>query len=679
MANETDALELPVGITEKQFLQQLARVEARLNKLAGDAPKRFVSANGNIARSFRRTTDSVSRDAGRMRGNLQNVSFQLQDIFVQIAGGQGATRALAQQLPQLLGGFGALGAGIGVAVAAFPTLIGYFSSAEEEAGDLKDTVSALQSALKLLGEAQTNLATPVDELIEKYRELAGVMREAFTEQLRIAERELKKQSEALSSAFGEAIDFEQQRGSVEALERAIAAIGRALDQGIINQEEYNSRVAELRDELDPTLSIVDQLDAALQDVANAQSLEEYARGWAVVRDFIEENRDTLEKSGVEVDDLISKSNELTIEFGNAHAASAEIAGALGMATDVASGLSGQMRDVALSASNAAAAIQLAAGSSFAAPDLNRFSGEGITQRAGGMNLEEQDRFRRDWAVKMDELEKSLRSSRSGEGRRKSSGGRSSDRDFDFFETITRETQALERQISVIGKSTAEIAAQEAKWKALDAAKRAGIAVTDEMNVKLDEQAAEVGRLTEELEKAELAQQQFEDAIDGIADAMAGALVAGESLREGLAEVFKGIAADLVRSGIHRLISNIAGSFGFGGDPLASGLRAAGLPAVNSYDGGGFTGFGSRTGGVDGKGGIPAIVHPNETIIDHTKGQKLGGGAMNIHVTVGMDESGNLQVRDIAKQEASQMGRSVAASIPSVARKAISDPRKNWNF
>ena len=43
----------------------------------------------------------------------------------------------------------------------------------------------------------------------------------------------------------------------------------------------------------------------------------------------------------------------------------------------------------------------------------------------------------------------------------------------------------------------------------------------------------------------------------------------------------------------------------------------------SFAGGGFTGFGSRTGGVDGKGGFPAILHPNETVIDHTKGQGMG--------------------------------------------------------
>jgi hypothetical protein len=38
----------------------------------------------------------------------------------------------------------------------------------------------------------------------------------------------------------------------------------------------------------------------------------------------------------------------------------------------------------------------------------------------------------------------------------------------------------------------------------------------------------------------------------------------------------------------------------------------------SFNGGGFTGMGSRSAGVDGKGGFHAILHPNETVTDHTK-------------------------------------------------------------
>ena len=44
---------------------------------------------------------------------------------------------------------------------------------------------------------------------------------------------------------------------------------------------------------------------------------------------------------------------------------------------------------------------------------------------------------------------------------------------------------------------------------------------------------------------------------------------------------------------------------------------------SSNEGGGYTGMGARAGGIDGRGGFPAILHPNETVVDHTKGQGMG--------------------------------------------------------
>ena len=47
-----------------------------------------------------------------------------------------------------------------------------------------------------------------------------------------------------------------------------------------------------------------------------------------------------------------------------------------------------------------------------------------------------------------------------------------------------------------------------------------------------------------------------------------------------------------------------------------------LDNLLSLNGGGYTGDGVRAGGLDGKGGFMAMVHPNETVIDHTKGQAM---------------------------------------------------------
>jgi hypothetical protein len=76
-----------------------------------------------------------------------------------------------------------------------------------------------------------------------------------------------------------------------------------------------------------------------------------------------------------------------------------------------------------------------------------------------------------------------------------------------------------------------------------------------------------------------------------------------------------------------------------GIAMAAATVAAGMANVAtikaqkfqaSYEGGGFTGMGARAGGIDGKGGFPAILHPNETVVDHTKGQ---GMATNVNITI----------------------------------------------
>ncbi len=84
--------------------------------------------------------------------------------------------------------------------------------------------------------------------------------------------------------------------------------------------------------------------------------------------------------------------------------------------------------------------------------------------------------------------------------------------------------------------------------------------------------------------------------------------------------------------VKRLVSTIMGgigSIGAGGGGISSTAGTT-ITAVG-MEGGGFTGYGSRTGGVDGRGGFPAILHPNETVIDHTKGQGMGA-TVNFNIT-----------------------------------------------
>jgi hypothetical protein len=82
---------------------------------------------------------------------------------------------------------------------------------------------------------------------------------------------------------------------------------------------------------------------------------------------------------------------------------------------------------------------------------------------------------------------------------------------------------------------------------------------------------------------------------------------------------------------------LGGMFGGGGGSSMAGSGSANdvLAAMgaNSFAGGGYTGSGSRSGGIDGMGGFPAILHPNETVIDHARGQSGGGVVVQNNIQV----------------------------------------------
>ena len=74
----------------------------------------------------------------------------------------------------------------------------------------------------------------------------------------------------------------------------------------------------------------------------------------------------------------------------------------------------------------------------------------------------------------------------------------------------------------------------------------------------------------------------------------------------------------------------------------NGLSGVVSNLFKSFDGGGYTGSGARSGGMDGKGGYLAMLHPRETVLDHTKGQGMtlsGGGGTSITQNFTIDARG----------------------------------------
>lgn len=119
---------------------------------------------------------------------------------------------------------------------------------------------------------------------------------------------------------------------------------------------------------------------------------------------------------------------------------------------------------------------------------------------------------------------------------------------------------------------------------------------------------------------------LEQVFDQVGDAFAAAIVKGEDFGQSMRRIFEQVAMDAISTGFSNLLSTVFGSVGsmlFGpgmttGTPLAIPASGASALMPPSFDGGGFTGYGARSGGLDGKGGFHAMLHPRETVIDHTK-------------------------------------------------------------
>ena len=111
-----------------------------------------------------------------------------------------------------------------------------------------------------------------------------------------------------------------------------------------------------------------------------------------------------------------------------------------------------------------------------------------------------------------------------------------------------------------------------------------------------------------------------------------------------------------------LIAVGAGTRSYGSRRM--GYATAGMIAgqtLASFEGGGLTGSGVRSGGMDGKGGRMAVVHPNEKIIDLHKGQSQ---TSNVNVSF------NIQANDTKGFD--ELLQSRRGQIVSMINRAIND-------
>lgn len=296
---------------------------------AGQLKAEFQSIGTEAQKSFG-AIDRGARGGGQA---LQNVGFQVQDFAVQVASGTDVSRALAQQLPQLLSGLGLVGVLFGTVTAVAIPLFMAFGMGTDKAKELEESVKALNGAMSELRSATSAAQVDPAKLFGDFGAGAAQAREVLEIQRQIAaaraENALAQTSSSLTSVFG---DFQD---AIAIGDDAVTATNRLY------------ALADVADalglEFEENVTQIEAVAQALQAVATADGPQAQADAMAGLRAAIIEAADA---GGVLSEEALILLENLT---------EAELA-ALGLATvDIASPIAAGADEAARLAQNMALA------------------------------------------------------------------------------------------------------------------------------------------------------------------------------------------------------------------------------------------------------------------------------------------------------------------------------------
>jgi len=580
----------------------------------------------------------------------RGMAQQLSQVAQQTMASGNFIQALAIQLPDMAMGFGAVGMAAGVlAGVALPLLYGMLFDTADGGKALEDQMAALSTAVDDYVSSVDAANAPQDVLIEKYGRMATEAQKALVAMSELAKVQGLQAMAATIDLVGQSL-LEVQAVSAGAARAAGSRLGLIDDYGMAADQ-------------------AERLRDALLALDHAEGLSAMAAAALTVNDALMSAFGSVEAMPAPLQEAYGHMAAIVDQASQMDAAvDASTTSMFEFVEAIYSGIGGM--DGLISQTNSLAGAALTA-----AQNMWDFLGaKGAAQKAVDPKT-----FKMAGAYQLYASSRSAapavapsapKASRGGNGGGRGGGGGRAKTEEPFFGDLEGNLQKLEREIELLGRSTDQVATLKAKWELLDRAKERGLNLDAKqagssatLREQIDLQAESVGLLTAELEAQKISQDKFESAIDGIADAMARALGQGESLRAGLASVFQGIAQDLLKSGLKSMLSNLIGGVAGGGGGFFS--KFAGAMMGKSFEGGGFTGVGSRAGGIDGRGGFPAVLHPNETVIDHTKRSGAqGGGHMTMTINVA-GARGNAEIESMVKSGVQQGMAQVRRDVPSI--------------
>ncbi|MGA0617414.1 phage tail tape measure protein [Paracoccus sp. KR1-242] len=224
----------------------------------------------------------------------------------------------------------------------------------------------------------------------------------------------------------------------------------------------------------------------------------------------------------------------------------------------------------------------------------------------------------------------------GGSKSKGKGGSGGLKGFDRdVQQIKERTEALNIETQVLAAAALSnenygdtMAYASEKARLLASAQEEGLTITPELEAQIDQLAQAYAKAGQNADDAAERLKKVQEAGKAGAEAVAGIFTAAMDGADAAREAVLQLIQQIIQVQIQKSMAGLAGS--------GNGFLA-GLGKLLSFDGGGDTPDGPRSGGLDGKGGFLAMMHPRERVQDLTRGQggggRSGGGSVTYHSTI----------------------------------------------
>jgi hypothetical protein len=250
MAADAEKLLVSIEANIKSFEREMRRARGitteemrRIKSEAGQAGKVF-DATARGLQNFGNSATATRTRVMLFRSSVQQAAFQVGDFATQVGAGTSATVALSQQLPQLLGAFGALGAIVGAGVAiGIPLVTAAFKGMRDESVPLEGRLKTLTEALNAVKEAAELQAMSVEALTERYGAADAQVKTLVASIAQLAVDQATQAVRELQGAFNEFLDdgrVLRRRDEFAGLSQDIVQIAREFEVGADRAEELRA-------------------------------------------------------------------------------------------------------------------------------------------------------------------------------------------------------------------------------------------------------------------------------------------------------------------------------------------------------------------------------------------------------------------------------------------------------